>query len=258
MALIACWNVNSVRSRLEHLLAFLQKYSPDIVLLQELKALEDAFPAMEIEDMGYNLAIYGQKTYNGVAILSKYPIEDVQRGIPSYEDENARYIEAVIALPTPVRVASIYVPNGSSPDSEKFVYKMEFMQHLHRHMNDLLRYDEAIIMGGDYNIAPFANDIYDPKKLDGTICYHPKEREHLRAILNMGYYDAIRLKYPTENIYSWWDYRAGAWQGGQGYRIDHFLLSPKAVDIYQDCGIAEEFRAMQKPSDHAPLWVRVE
>ncbi len=242
---IVTWNVNSIKARLPHLLAFLAAKSPDIVLLQETKCIDDNFPRMELEELGYNLAFHGEKSYNGVAILSKYPLEDVQRGLSGADDDTqARYIEAVVSLPPnsgnsgqALRVASVYVPNGQSPDSEKFPYKLRFLERLKAHAELLLTYEEMLVIGGDYNVAPYPIDIYDPIRLDGTTCYHPEERTRLRALLHMGLFDAYRLLHPEGGHYSFWDYRAGALANNLGYRIDYHLLSPQAADRIRACTI---------------------
>lgn len=252
---IATWNVNSVKSRLPHLVKYLTEYKPDVVLLQELKCVTDAFPYMEIEDLGYNVAAHGQKTYNGVAILSKYPIDDVTTTLPGDEsDEQARYIEAVISLNNKaIRVASVYVPNGQAPNSDKFAYKMKFFDRLYDHINKLLTYEEAFIIGGDYNVAPTAIDVYDPKSLEGTVCFHPDEREKLRKILYLGLTDAFRAANDNTQQFSWWDYRGSGWQYNKGMRIDHLLLSPQAADLLQTSEVISDVRGWEKASDHAPV-----
>ncbi len=250
---IVTWNINSIRPRLSHLCEFLKSYQPDIVLLQEVKTEEEKFPYMEIEELGYHCAVYGQKTYNGVAILSKTQLEDVQRGL-NPDDPQARYIEAVTNTNGLVlRVASVYVPNGQAVDSEKFPYKLNFLARLREHAAALLAYEEVLVLGGDYNVAPLPQDVYDAQKLDGTICYHPKEREALRAILHLGLYDAYRVLSPDEVAYSWWDYRGGGFQRDHGLRIDHLLLSPEATDRLKACEIIRSEREKDKPSDHAPV-----
>lgn len=249
---IATWNVNSLRTRLSHLLQFMADYSPDIILLQELKLEEDKLPRMEIEDAGYNIVMLGQKTYNGVAILSKTPLEDVKCGL--YEDAQARYIEAVTYFNgNAIRVASVYVPNGQEVDSDKFYYKLEFMQHLQKHMEELLSLKEILIVGGDYNIAPEVNDVYDSEKLAGSVCFEIRERRAIREILNLGYYDAFRVLNPDIHAYSWWDYRGGDFERDHGLRIDHLLTSPEAIDILHNCEIVKTMRSLEKPSDHAPV-----
>lgn len=252
---IATFNVNSVKARLTNLLAWIDANPIDIILLQELKCQTDAFPAMEIEERGYNLAIHGQKTYNGVAILSKFPLDDVRRGLAGDEtDEQARYIEAVVSLPgSALRVASAYVPNGQAVDSDKFPYKLNFFERLRAHWAETLKFHEVAVLGGDFNCAPEPIDVYDPKALDGTICYHPLERERLRRLTNLGFYDAFRISNPTLQQFSWWDYRGDGYARGHGMRIDHLLLSPLATDILTSCHIDEHPRAQEKPSDHAPV-----
>jgi exodeoxyribonuclease-3 len=260
MVSIATFNVNSVKARLPNVLAWLDAAKPDIVLLQELKCETDAFPRMEFEDKGYNLAIHGQKTYNGVAILSKFPIDDVITRLPGDDaDEQARYIEAVVSLKgKAIRVASAYVPNGQDVGSDKFAYKLKFYERLRAHWEQTLQHHEIAVLGGDFNVAPFPLDVLDPKSQDGSVCYHPAEREQLRALMNLGLYDAFRLKHPDTKQFSWWDYRGGGYERGNGMRIDHLLLSPYAVDALQDCWIDEEPRKQEKPSDHAPVLANLE
>ena len=255
MLQIVSWNVNSIKSRILHLQEFIKKESPDVILLQELKCTDDKFPYMEIEDLGYNIATHGQKTYNGVAILSKYPINDITIGLPSFEDEQARYIEACINVNDQlVRLASIYVPNGQSPGSEKFMYKMSFLEALKEHFIKILQYEEIFIAGGDYNIAPNDIDVYDHINLDGSICFHIDERKWLHSITNELMLDSYRLKYPDISEFSWWDYRGGSWQKNKGMRIDHILASPIACNYIDDSGIYKWTRDLEKPSDHAPVF----
>lgn len=256
---IATWNINSIRQRITHLLAFLDEQQPDIVLLQETKVEDDKFPAMEIEERGYNIATVGQKTFNGVAILSKYPLDDVTTALPGEEeDTQARYIEAVASLPCgALRVASVYVPNGQSPDSEKFPYKLRFFERLASHARHLLAYEEMLVLGGDYNVAPTAADVYDPKGLEGTCCFHPEERKRFRALEHLGLYEAWRSLNPEAHAYSWWDYRGGGFQHDKGMRIDHLLLSPEAMDRAKACAMLRDERAKENPSDHIPVIVEL-
>lgn len=296
---IGTFNVNSIKARLPNLLVWLRENPTDIVLLQELKCVDEAFPAMELEELGYNLAIHGQKTYNGVAICSKFPIDDVIRGLPPLpspagggsnpladsggwpevgalqpatlstslgdvdpppagDDVQARYIEAVISLPgSAMRVASAYVPNGQDMASEKFPYKLRFFERLKLHWEATLKYNEVAVLGGDFNCAPLPIDTWDPARQDGAICYHPAERERLRALLNLGMYDAFRVLHPDVKQYSWWDYRGGGYERSQGMRIDHLLLSGMAVDKLTECHIDESPRQAERPSDHAPVVCRL-
>ena len=252
---IATFNVNSIKARLPNVLAWAAAARPDVMLLQELKCVDEAFPAMEFGDLGYNIATHGQKTYNGVAILSKFPIDEVLRGLPGDEtDAQARYIEAVLSLPgTAIRVASAYVPNGQDVTSDKFPYKLHFLERLRAHWQQQLPLDEIAVLGGDFNVAPTPLDVYDAAKLDGTVCYHPAERERLRALTYLGFTDAWRALHPGTRQFSWWDYRGNGYEAGHGLRIDHLLLSPRAADCLTSCVIDEAPRREEKPSDHAPV-----
>lgn len=249
---IVTWNVNSIRARIEVATQWLSQSQPDVVLLQEIKCEENAFPYTSFEDLGYNIVIAGQKTYNGVAILAKHPIEDVRRGLPTFPDEgNARYIEAVVGT---TRVASVYVPNGMAVGSDKYAYKLAFLEGLRQHLSDILLYEEACVIGGDYNIAPEDQDVHNPEAWSGEILCSAPERQGFHSLLHLGYYDAIRLYHPGPGPFTWWDYRQGAWQRNDGLRIDHLLLSPLAVDRAQDAGVDTAPRATEKASDHAPVW----
>lgn len=256
MVKIVTWNVNSIKSRIVHLIDYVKSYDPDIVLLQELKCVEEAVPRMEIEDLGYNVAISGQKTYNGVAILSKYPMDDIITSLPGdTSDEQARYIEAVISYDdTAFRVASVYVPNGQTPGSEKFHYKMKFFDRLYHHTKSLLSLNEIMVIGGDYNVAPDTVDVYDPVSLNGTTCFHPDERAKYRQLIGLGLTDAFRAANSNKQQFSWWDYRGAGFENGKGMRIDHLLLSPEAADNCKGSDVDIEPRGWEKPSDHAPVW----
>lgn len=254
---IATWNVNSLRQRLEHLLKWADEFQPDIILLQETKVLDEQFPSMELEDKGYNLAYTGQKTFNGVAILSKYPLEEVVTSLEGDEsDDQKRYIEALVTTDNGVaRVVGVYVPNGQAPDSDKFQYKMNFYDRLNTRTQQLLADDVPLIIGGDYNVAPLPIDVIDPKKMDGMICYHPAERAKLRELEYLGLTDAFRMHHPhQEQAFSWWDYRAAAYARNDGFRIDHLYLSGDAADSCTGSGIDTTPRGWEKPSDHTPVW----
>jgi len=238
-----------------NLLDWLAVKPVDILLIQETKVVNEQFPALELEDKGYNLAFHGQKTYNGVCIASKFPLEDVITRLPGDEsDEQARYIEAVANVRgTTLRVASAYVPNGQAVDSEKFPYKLRFLERLRAHWAGLMPLRELAVLGGDFNVAPYPDDVFNPAQLDGTVCYHPAERERMRALHHMGLYDAYRAMAPKAKQFSWWDYRAGSYERGLGLRIDHLLLSPQAMDRCEACEIDEVPRTAEKPSDHTPV-----
>lgn len=252
MIKIATWNVNSIKARLPHLLEWLAAATPDVVLLQETKVADDRFPAMEIAGAGYRHAACGQKTYNGVAILSKTPIEVTATALPGdAADPQARYVEGRTAG---VRVASVYLPNGNPVDSDKFAYKLAWMARLHRHARGLLASEEAFVLGGDYNVAPEDADVFDPRAwADDALC-RPESRAAFRRLLHLGLTDAFRAVNREAGRYTWWDYRAGAWQRDQGLRIDHLLLSPQAADRLDGAGIDRTPRGWEKASDHTPVW----
>ncbi|MDJ0683059.1 MAG: exodeoxyribonuclease III [Alphaproteobacteria bacterium] len=251
---IATFNVNSINARLDRVLEWLADAQPDVALLQELKCQEADFPLLAFESAGYQSAVFGQKSYNGVAILSKHPIKDVRRGLPGdAEDEQARYIEATIQG---LRVASIYLPNGNPTDGPKYPYKLAWMARLRDHIRDSLLPTEApLVLGGDYNICPSDDDVYDPVGwADDALC-RPESRARFRALLNLGLTEAWKALHPTEaHHYSYWDYVRGRWQKDEGVRIDHFLLSPQAADRLLECEIDKTPRGKEKPSDHTPVW----
>lgn len=249
---IASWNVNSVKARLPRLLDYLKEEAPDVLCLQELKTVDDAFPRDEIAELGYNIETHGQKTYNGVALLSKHPIEDVMRRLPGNdEDEQARYIEGTIQG---IRVASIYLPNGNPIDTEKFPYKLRWMDLLIERAKELLTWEEPVVLAGDYNIIPQDEDCYDAKAWEGDALTQPESRNRFRQLLNLGYADAYRT-FTRDVNYTYWDYQRGAWQKDHGIRIDHLLLSGEAADKLENVGIDKGPRGKEKPSDHTPIWV---
>jgi len=252
---IATWNINSVRARLPALLDWLKQASPDVLLLQETKVQDEAFPGLEIGDLGYNIALNGQKTYNGVAILAKRPIQVETRRLPGDDgDEEARYIEAIVDT---LRVGSVYVPQGTDVAGPRFAFKLRYYERLNAHVRSLLAQEEAFVIGGDWNVAPDPDDVWDAAALDGTLCYHPEERKRFRAILHLGVVDAVRALNPEGHRYSWWDYRAGGWQKDHGMRIDHLVLSPQAADRLSAAGIDRGPRGQEKASDHTPVWCDV-
>jgi len=255
--IISTWNVNSVRQRLPHLLDYLAEVQPDAMCLQELKCLDESFPRAEVEAAGYNVATHGQKTFNGVAILSKRPFE-VERGLPGDPaDEQARYIEGVI--PTAqgaVRLASLYLPNGNPTGTEKYSYKLAFMDRLIRHARSLLAYEEPLVIAGDYNVIPHAEDAAHPEQWTADALYLPQTRAKYRELLALGLTDAFRACDGAAGRYTFWDYQAGAWPRNNGIRIDHLLLSPQAADLLRSATIDREMRAREKASDHVP--VRIE
>ena len=252
---IATWNVNSIRVRLPHVKDFLNTRKPDVMLLQELKAQDNDMPASDLEDLGYNVIFKGQKAYNGVAILSKHPVSDIITNL--YSDENARYIECWIdAKNNGFRVASIYLPNGNPINTEKFSYKIEWMSKLSDHVKKLLDNEEKIILGGDFNVCPEDRDASNPEMMKNDALFQPESRAKFREILNLGYYDAWRSIYPNKTNWSYWDY-GRAFEQNKGLRIDHFLLSPSAIDKLEAIEIDTYHRALEKPSDHAPVIINL-
>ncbi len=249
---IATWNVNSLKARKEHLIKWLAEFDPDVVLLQELKGQEEIFPMMEVNAAGYEAAVVGQKTYNGVAILSKTPIEVTATRLPGEaEDEQARYVEGIVQG---VRLGCIYLPNGNPAPGEKYDYKIRWMRRLYAHARELLKTEEPFVLGGDYNVIPEPEDVYAPNKWTRDALFLPESRNALRYIVNLGLTDAFRACNAEGGRYSWWDYRSGSWDRDEGCRIDHLLLSPQAADKLAASGIDKTPRGWDKPSDHTPVW----
>jgi len=257
---IATWNVNSIKARIDNVTRWLEETSPDVACLQEIKSIDENFPSERFEDLGYNVAVHGQKTYNGVAVLSKLPFDEVNAGLPGdADDEQARYLEVVVSGETaPVRIASIYLPNGNPVDSPKYPYKLSWMERLIAHAEKLLSYEEAIVLCGDYNAIPTADDVHDPDGWSGDALFRQETHNRYRALLNLGLTDAFRACHSQPNRYTFWDYQRGAWQKDHGIRIDHHLLSPQAADRLKACDRDQMTRGWEKPSDHIPIWVEIE
>ncbi|GHM58528.1 MAG: exodeoxyribonuclease III [Candidatus Mesenet longicola] len=254
MLKIATWNVNSIRKRVDQLCDFIVSDEIDIVLLQEIKCTNEQFPYEQIEDLGYKCIVHGQKARNGVAILSKYKVAEGSLKTSIIDNEEARYLECLIEYNNfNLRVASVYVPNGQSIDSEAFRYKLHFFDALYQHLHDLFKKEEVTIIGGDYNVAPHAIDVHDLYSLDDQVCFSIKEREKFYALCNLGYNDAFRIANPDNKQFSWWDYQGGSWQRNRGMRIDHILLSPEATDRLEKCYISNKLRGKDNTSDHAPV-----
>jgi exodeoxyribonuclease-3 len=257
---IATWNVNSIKQRTENVSAWLRERQPDIVCLQETKTQDDSFPREPFEALGYNVAIHGQKTFNGVAILSKLPFDEVTPRLPGDpEDDHARFLEAVVSTPSgALRVASIYLPNGNPPDTDKYPYKLKWMKRLFDYSRERMKLEEPLVLAGDYNVIPSEIDVHNPELWVSDALFLPQTRASFRALTNLGLTDAIRATTDAGSIYSFWDYQAGAWQKNNGIRIDHLLLSPQAADRLVTAGIDKHVRAWEKPSDHVPVWIELE
>ena len=251
---IATWNVNSVNARLPTVLRWFEMEQPDVACLQEIKCVDEKFPTEDFERLGYSVAVHGQKTYNGVALLSKTPLEDVRKGLPGEEaDDHARYIEAVISGPRPVRVAAIYLPNGNPITTDKFAYKLRWMDRLKARARDLLAYEEPLVLAGDYNVIPEPEDADNPASWAGDALFQPQTRQSFRSLKWLGLTDAYMAADGAPGGYTFWDYQAGAWQRNHGIRIDHLMLSPQAADRLRSVFIHRDVRDWEKPSDHVPV-----
>ena len=260
---ITTWNVNSIKQRIGHLLAFLQEARPDVVCLQELKCQDEAFPRAEIEAAGYSVETFGQKAYNGVALLVRAPLamSEVLRGLPGDPDDvvQARYIEALISGEgrAQVRVASIYLPNGNPAPGPKYDNKLGFLDRLTSHARQRLAAEEALVLAGDYNVIPVPEDAANPEAWVGDALFLPESRKALRRLLAEGFTDGLRACDPRPGLYSFWDYQAGCWPRNLGIRIDHLLLSPQATDRLVSASIQKDLRGLEKPSDHVPVTVEL-
>ncbi|MBU0861538.1 exodeoxyribonuclease III [Loktanella salsilacus] len=253
---IATFNINGVKARIEELTTWLQDSAPDVALLQEIKSVDDGFPRQIIEDLGYNVETHGQKGFNGVAILSKLPLEDVTRGLPGDdEDEQARWIEATVVGDVAVRLCGLYLPNGNPAPGPKFDYKLAWMDRLHARAKDLLTQEMPALMAGDYNIIPQAEDAARPDAWREDALFRPDSRAAFRRIVNLGFTEGFRARTSGPGHYSFWDYQAGAWNKNDGIRIDHILMTPQCADLMRDCYIEKDLRGREKPSDHVPVWV---
>ena len=252
---IATWNVNSIRQRIDSLQAWLKERAPDVVCLQEIKCVDEAFPREPFEALGYNVAVHGQKTFNGVALLSKLPFDEVAPGLMGGDgDVQARFLEALISTKSGVlRVVSLYLPNGNPAPGEKYDYKLKWMSRLAAFSQERLALEEPFVLAGDYNVIPTPADARRPEAWVKDALFLPQTREKFRALLNLGLTDAIRAVSEDPDLYTFWDYQAGSWQKNDGIRIDHLLLSPQAADRLGDVVVHREVRGQEKPSDHVPV-----
>lgn len=257
---ISTWNINGVKARLDGALTWLEQAKPDIACLQEIKSQDEGFPAERFEELGYNVAVHGQKGFNGVAMLSKRPFDEVIRGLPGDDgDGQARYLEAVISTESgAVRAASIYLPNGNPPDTGKYSYKLKWMDRLREHARSLLALEEPFVLAGDYNVIPTPDDVHDPEAWAEDALFLPETRSKFYALLNLGLTEAWRACHHETHQYTFWDYQKGAWQKDNGIRIDHLLLSPQAADRLRSCEIDRFTRGWEKPSDHVPVWLELD
>ncbi|MEM7615213.1 MAG: exodeoxyribonuclease III [Pseudomonadota bacterium] len=253
---IASFNINGVKARLPALLAWLEEARPDVAVLQEIKSVDEGFPREPIEDLGYTVHTHGQKGFNGVALLSRLPVEDVSHGLPGDEDDvQARWIEGVVMGEVPVRICGLYLPNGNPAPGPKYDYKLDWMARLKARAADLLVAEECAVMAGDYNVIPQPEDCADTKIWADDALFLPQTRAAFREIVNLGFTDALRATSAAPETYTFWDYQAGAWERNNGIRIDHLLLTPQAADRLQNCEIDAQIRGREKPSDHVPIWI---
>jgi len=254
---IATWNVNSIRQRLDNAQAWLAERKPDIVCLQEIKCTDDAFPRDAFESLGYNVAVHGQKGFNGVALLSKLPFDEVAPGLIGDEsDVQARFLEVLVSTKTgALRVVSLYLPNGNPPNTEKYTYKLNWMDRLIAFSRERLKLEEPMLLAGDFNVIPTPADARNPAAWTGDALFLPPTRGRFRPLTNLGLTDAIRAGSDAGDLFTFWDYQAGSWAKDNGIRIDHLLLSPQAADRLVDAGIDRHVRGWDKPSDHVPVYV---
>lgn len=263
---IATFNINGIKARYEALTDWLKDAEPDVALLQEIKSVDENFPREHFEDLGYTVETHGQKSFNGVAILSKLPLEDVSRGLPGgtgsgwdgADDVEARYIEATVVGDKAIRVCGLYLPNGNPAPSEKYDYKLRWMARLGERAKELLKLEEPFVMAGDYNIIPQDEDAKRPEAWTTDALALPASRAAFRRLTALGLTDAFRARTGAPGHYSFWDYQAGAWDRDDGIRIDHHLLSPQAADLLTDCWIEKDVRGRAKPSDHTPVWIELD
>ncbi len=257
---IATFNINGIKARIGALTSWLEEARPDVAVLQEIKSQDEGFPAAHFEDMGYNVVTHGQKSFNGVAILSRLPLEDVTRGLPGDpEDEQARWIEASVSTKSgALRICGLYLPNGNPAPGPKYDYKLAWMARLEERARALLADETPAMMLGDYNIIPQPEDAARPEAWHEDALFRPESRAAFYRIMHLGFTDAFRARVQGPGHYSFWDYQAGAWQRNNGIRIDHVLMTPQCADMMTDCGIDRQARAGDKPSDHVPVWVTLD
>ncbi len=255
---IASFNINGVKARLERLLEWLPESGVDVALLQEIKSTDQTFPREMFEDIGFHLETHGQKSFNGVAILSKYPLEDVVRGLPGDDDDaQARWIEATVIADRAIRVCGLYLPNGNPAPGPKYDYKLGWMARMTARARALLKTEEPFLMAGDYNIIPQPEDARNPDRWRQDALFLPASRAAYQGIVNLGFTEAFRAINPAPLNYTFWDFQRGAWNRNDGIRIDHFLLSPQCADLLTDCQIDSDMRGRERPSDHVPIWVEL-
>ena len=255
---IATFNINGIKARIDALPRWLDATTPDVVCLLEIKSVDEQFPREIFDQRGYAVETHGQKGFNGVAILSRLPLQDIRRGLPGDDsDEQSRWIEARVMAPRPFRLCGLYLPNGNPAPGPKYDYKLAWMERMQARLVDLMASEEPFICAGDYNVIPEAKDAAKPELWKDDALYLPQSRAAFRRMLALGLTDAVRARDGAAGVYTFWDYQAGAWERNNGIRIDHLLLSPEAADRLTATGIDKDTRAGDKPSDHVPVWVEL-
>jgi exodeoxyribonuclease III len=254
---VATWNVNSIKQRVDNAVAWLKEREPDIACFQETKCVDESFPREPFEALGYNVKVHGQKGFNGVAVLSKMPFDETTPRLPGGDgDDHARFLEAAVSTKAgALRIACLYLPNGNPPNTDKYPYKLKWMDRLIGYARERLELEEPLILAGDFNVIPGPADARVPEAWTGDALYLPPTREKFRSLINLGFTDAVRAASDDAGLYTFWDYQAGAWQKNNGIRIDHMLMSPQAADRLIASGIDKHVRAWARPSDHVPVWV---
>ena len=256
---IATFNINGIKARIDALPAWLEQAKPDVACLQEIKSVDETFPRALFESMGYRVETHGQKAFNGVAILSRLPLENITRGLPGDDaDEQARWIEATVQGQCKVRVCGLYLPNGNPAPGPKYDYKLAWIARMQSHVAGLLKTEQPLVFCGDYNIIPQAEDAAKPDNWRTDALFLHTSRDAYQRLCNLGLTDAFRARDPRPGQYSYWDFQAGAWERNNGIRIDHHLLSPQAADLLLDAGIDKAVRGGEKPSDHVPVWIKLD
>ncbi len=255
---ITTWNVNSVNARIDHLLKFINQDQSDIYIIQELKCTNENFPSQELKKLKYNSYVNGQKAWNGVAILSKNNLTILNKKIPNFKDENARFIETEIKLKNiknAIKLINIYLPNGNPIETEKFDYKIEWMKNFNNYIKSLIDINTPIIIGGDFNVIPCDEDVYSPENFKNDACAHPLTREYFRKLINLGFTDTVKYFVEGKSNWTFWGYRGGNWQKGNGLRIDHFLTTSELTDSIKTINVNRNPRGWEKASDHTPVTI---
>ena len=256
--IIASWNVNSVRARIDNIKDYLQKFSPDIVMMQEIKTQDENFPYDDFSALDYESHVFGQKSYNGVAIISKHKLENIRTDLIKDKLKQSRIISAEVKYKKKdMQIINIYTPNGNPVDTEKYTYKKEWLDSLIKQLKTLSKKNENIILGGDFNIIPSEEDVYNVKNFEDDALYRLEIRKKFREMINLGFHDAYRHIHSDKEGYTFWDYMRGAWQKNNGMRIDHFLVSNSLLDIVKNVNINKDPRGKEKPSDHTPIEIEL-